>query len=71
MGAGAANCEAIWLANWEVDSGAIVTFNRAGAAGAADEKRGLVDEVTGDNLGDRNSVILTFFPNSESFKYLR
>ncbi len=58
-------------ANWRVDSGAIMAFNGAEATGAADEKRGLVDEVTGDNLGDRNSVILTFFPNSDSFKYLR
>ncbi len=71
MGAGAANYEAIWPANWGVDSGAIMAFNGAGAVGAADEKRGLVDEVTGDNLGDRNLVILTFFPNSDSFKYLR
>ncbi len=27
-------------------------FNRIRAAGAADKNRGLVDEVTGDNLDD-------------------
>lgn len=69
--AGAINYEAIWPANWWVDLRTIVIFNRIRAAGAADKNRGLVDEVTGDNLDDWNSVILIFFLNLDSFKYLR